>query len=159
MAFTLPLIRQQISLEDALMDDRDIVQELSYPEERINFWYRLYKSRSQIEEVISQHLNIPASEFILGDLKEWVHGSFNACLPFHINQSWRTSRLPKKGIIRFPLPYKIGEDPCPGNVEEKLRCEAATYIWLQKYCPDIPVPHLLGFGVPGGPSVCGYNSQ
>lgn len=37
--------------------------------------------------------------------------------------------------------------------EEKLRSEAATYIWMREHCPDVPVPMLRGFGVPGGLSV------
>ncbi|UPL02692.1 hypothetical protein LCI18_013626 [Fusarium solani-melongenae] len=55
-------------------------------------------------------------------------------------------------MIRFPLPYKIGESTHPGNADEKLRCEAATYAWLQSHCPSIPIPHLWGFGFPSGPS-------
>lgn len=73
---------------------------------------------------------------------------------YHINKSnIRRSSLPSKAIIRFPLPYKVGEDFRPGNVDEKLRSEAATYLWLQEHCPDVPVPDLLGFGFPGGQSV------
>ncbi|KAL8977811.1 MAG: hypothetical protein Q9205_006466, partial [Flavoplaca limonia] len=51
----------------------------------------------------------------------------------------------KRVMIRFPLPYKVGEEDFPGNAEEKLRCEAATYVWLQQHCPDVPIPRLLGF--------------
>lgn len=153
MEVVLPLLRGHISLEEALKDDNDVIQELSYPEMRSEFWLHLYRCRPHIEEIISQHLNVPCSDFRLGDVREWLHGSFNACLPFYINANPRTSRLPKKGIIRFPLPYKIGEKPCPGNVDEKVRCEAATYIWLQRSCPKIPVPRLLGFGLPCGQSV------
>lgn len=58
--------------------------------------------------------------------------------------------LAKRVLIRFPLPYKLGESQCPGNVEEKLRCEAATFVWIKKNCPDIPIPGLWGFGFPSG---------
>lgn len=56
-------------------------------------------------------------------------------------------------LFRIPLPYKIGEDHFPGNVDEKIRCEAATYIHIRQCCPEIPIPLLLGFGLPAGPSV------
>jgi hypothetical protein len=55
--------------------------------------------------------------------------------------------------FRSTLPYKVGECIYSGNAEEKLRIEAATYIWLRENCPDIPIPELLGFGLPGGHSV------
>ncbi|KAL4954293.1 hypothetical protein BDW69DRAFT_205332 [Aspergillus filifer] len=38
--------------------------------------------------------------------------------------------------FRVPLPYKCGERYYPGNCEEKLRSEAATYIWINENCPD-----------------------
>lgn len=128
MAATLPLLRGRISLSDASAEDRDIIQELSYPEKRIDFWLHLYQSRSQIEELVARHLNISRLDFRLGDVGEWIHGSFNACLPIYLVASSRTAKLPQKAIIRFPLPYKIGEEHYPGNVDEKLRCEAATYV-------------------------------
>ncbi|KEQ98347.1 hypothetical protein AUEXF2481DRAFT_36860 [Aureobasidium subglaciale EXF-2481] len=55
--------------------------------------------------------------------------------------------------MRFPLPYNIGEYFAPGTIDEKLRCEAATYVWLNKHCPTIPLPRLLGMGFPGSQSV------
>jgi hypothetical protein len=55
--------------------------------------------------------------------------------------------------FRVPLPYKVGEQHYPGNCEEKLRSEAATYIWINKNCPEVPTATLRGFGVPGGMSV------
>lgn len=56
-------------------------------------------------------------------------------------------------MIRFPLPYKIGEEYNPGNSDEKLRCGAATYVFIQENCPDIRVPKLLGFAFSGNDCV------
>lgn len=65
----------------------------------------------------------------------------------------KAAKVPvKKVFVRLPLPYKVGEAPYPGNAEEKLRCEAATYIWIQNNCPDVPIPHLRGFGFSNGHS-------
>ncbi|KAG5790580.1 hypothetical protein H9Q69_010364 [Fusarium xylarioides] len=150
MSDTLPLLKGKISLQDALGEDIDIVQELSYPEKRLQFWLHLFTQRQYIAELASRHLNVRLSDIRLGEVEDWIHGSFNACIPIHIiSQSARASGLPPRAIIRFPLPYKVGEASCPGNVDEKLRCEAATYIWLQQNCPDVPIPRLFGFGLPG----------
>jgi hypothetical protein len=51
------------------------------------------------------------------------------------------------------LPYRIGEDCCPGNGDEKVRCEAGTYAWLQENCPTVPIPRLYGFGLSTGQTV------
>ncbi|KAK0735050.1 hypothetical protein B0T26DRAFT_737508 [Lasiosphaeria miniovina] len=63
----------------------------------------------------------------LGDVIEWIYGSFNACIPIYISPSPRNLNLPEWAIIRFPLPYKTREAFFPGNVDEKLR---SCYIHL-----------------------------
>ncbi|OBT56003.1 hypothetical protein VE04_03024 [Pseudogymnoascus sp. 24MN13] len=65
------------------------------------------------------------------------------CLPVYIDH-WK-KRPGRKVMIRFPLPYKVGELNYPGNANEKVRCEAATYVWIRENCPDVPIPHLWGF--------------
>lgn len=50
-------------------------------------------------------------------------------------------------IICFPLPYRVGEATNPGNLDEKINTEAATYAWLQRNCPEVPIPQLYGFGL------------
>ncbi|TWU77001.1 hypothetical protein ED733_007536 [Metarhizium rileyi] len=48
------------------------------------------------------------------------------------------------------LPYKTGKVDAPGNSDEKLRTEIATYVWLEENCPDVPIPTLHAFGFPDG---------
>lgn len=53
----------------------------------------------------------------------WMSGSFNVAIPIRLF-------LPRMQTIylRLPLPYRVGEDNCPGNTDEKLRTETApTY--------------------------------
>lgn len=56
-------------------------------------------------------------------------------------------------MIRFPLPYRIREDSCPGNADEKVRCKVGTYTWLKENCPTVPIPHLYGYGLSSGKTV------
>ncbi|PYH36026.1 uncharacterized protein BO87DRAFT_433019 [Aspergillus neoniger CBS 115656] len=120
MQRTLPLLRRDISLSTAIDDDDNILQELSYPKQRVDF----YTCR-------------------VGDVKEWISGSFNVCIPVDIYG--QEDHAPGRVLIRFPLPYKVGEGQHPGNADEKLRCEAATYIWIRQNCPSLPIPRLWGF--------------
>ncbi len=88
---------------------------------------------------------------------------FNVVLPVLIRAKDHQGN--ERVYVRFPLPYKVGEAEHQGNVEEKLRTEIATYIWLQTNCPDIPIPILHGFGLPDGTCLCsmpkdpGYSSM
>jgi len=94
---------------------------------------------------VSKHLGIPQAACTLSEPIEWRHGSFNTCLPVWIHHP----QAPRRVIVRFPLPYRVGESHFPGNVEEKVRTEAATYIWLQSKCPSVPIPRFFAFGLPG----------
>lgn len=146
---TLPLLRGSMTLNAALEKEEDMLLELSYPEKRLDFFLWLTMHREDIESVVSYHLGLhQAGDCRMGEVKEWIHGSCNVCIPVHVAK-WN-----KRVLIRFPLPYKVGESTCPGNADEKLRCEAATFIWMRENCPEIPIPYLWAFGFTGGHSVC-----
>lgn len=126
--------------------------ELSFPKSRMEFFVSLYSRRQDIAMLVADHLQSSRWEqCFVEEVKEWIHGSFNVCIPVRIES--RTKQSPKRVMIRFPLPYKVGEALNPGNVDEKLRCEAATFIWIGQQQLDIPIPRLWGFGFPGGQTV------
>ncbi|KAE8311255.1 hypothetical protein BDV41DRAFT_565942 [Aspergillus transmontanensis] len=149
---TLPLLRGTTTLELAIEEEEeeeeDMLPDLDYPEQRIDFFVSLYSNRG---DIVSYHLGLGQSETCrLADVNEWVHGSFSVCIPVYINK--QSQQLEKRALIRFPLPYKLGESKYPGNVDEKLRCEAATYISIKKHCLEVPTPQLWSFGLVGGQS-------
>jgi hypothetical protein len=149
---TLPLLRGTTTLEAALEQEENMLLDLAYPEQRLDFFVWLNTHRADIEGTVSYHLGLTGSEICrLGEVGEWIHGSFNVCIPVYVD-NWK-KHPGRRVIVRFPLPYKVGESTFPGNIDEKLRCEAATYIWVREHCPHVPIPHLWGFGFVGGQSV------
>lgn len=141
----LKLIGKQIKLSEALTDEDDILQMLRYPKRRIDLIVLLLENENEILHITAHHLNVKTNACELSRVSDWIHGSFNLCIPIHVN--WNGH---KRVLFRVPLPYKIGEDHFPGNVDEKIRCEAATYIYIRQHCPEVPIPMLLGFGLPTG---------
>ncbi|KAL4885175.1 hypothetical protein BJY04DRAFT_231781 [Aspergillus karnatakaensis] len=108
MQRALPLLRRQITLSDALADDDNVLQELSYPEQRFEFYLYLYQQRTVIESIVSYHLNLNKNQTCrVGEVKDWIAGSFNVCIPVHIDG--HSDKAPKRVLIRFPLPYKFTE--------------------------------------------------
>ena len=121
-----------------------MLRRLTYWDKRIKFLVYLLDHSAEIEAVVSYHLGLSETgSCCLAPLNDWIHGSFNMCLPVYV-KNWKSSPE-KRAMIRFPLPYKVGEEDFSGNAEEKLRCEAATYIWIRENCPDVPIPQLWGF--------------
>ncbi len=152
MSKTLPLLQGEITLESALDDDDNMLQALEYPQKRFEYYVYLWKHRSELEAIVSYHLGLNERETCqIGEVKDWMAGSFNVCIPVRVNKPKSPN---KRVIIRFPLPYKVGELQHPGNAEEKIRSEAATFIWIRENCPTVPIPYLWGFGLPDGKSVC-----
>ena len=156
-ALALPLLRGSTTLEAALEQEENMLLELALPELRLDFFVWLNSHRTDIEDTVSYHLGLTGSEICrLGEVREWIHGSFNVCIPVYVDNWNKHPR--RRVIIRFPLPYKIGESTCPGNADEKLRCEVATFIWIREHCSNVPIPHLWGFGLVGGQTVKNPNT-
>ncbi|KPM43361.1 hypothetical protein AK830_g3204 [Neonectria ditissima] len=135
MSMSLPPRNGGMTLEEALAADDDVILELSYSKQQEELFEYLRDSRTDIENAVSRHLGLSTSERCqLSERDEWMRGNFNLCIPVYL-ENW-SRRTGKRVVIRFPLPYKLGEADFPGNVEEKLRCEAATFIWIQEHCPE-----------------------
>ncbi|MCJ1403345.1 hypothetical protein MMC11_006568 [Xylographa trunciseda] len=141
----------EISFEEAVRKEQNMLQQLSYPQKLSDFKRFLLNHQSEIEAIVSHHLHLQGAERCQVTHPDfWINGSFNICIPVLI-ANWK-ERPNGRVLIRFPLSFKIGESNNPGNADEKLRCEAATYIWIQENCPDIPVPRLWGFAFSNGSS-------
>ncbi|RLM00024.1 hypothetical protein CFD26_107602 [Aspergillus turcosus] len=140
---TLPLLRRRISLEEALEDDDNVLQLLEYPQKLRDFKTRLISLKADIEATVAFHLRAKRCQVAAED--NWMMGNYNICIPVCVNPPSENHVL-----LRIPLPFKVGEENNPGNVDEKLRCEVATYIWIHNNCPTVPIPSLYGFGFPDG---------
>lgn len=141
------LLHGEITYEEAIESRSNILHQLQYPEERRKFYYLVDKHRHLIQERVAHHLGIRSpSACRIEEPTTWRHGSFNMCVPVTVENGRRL-------LIRFPLPYRIGDKAHPGNGDEKLRCEAATYALFQERCPEVRVPHLYGFALSTGQTV------
>lgn len=142
----LPLLQGDITLEDALDEEDNMLIRLAYPGKKDSFFEYLLEQRNDIKDIVAHHLNLKRDETCdIASPSTWLRGSFNVCIPV---------KTPSQTLmLRCPLPYKLGDEQCPGNVEEKLRCEAATFTWIRENCPEVPIPYLRGVGLPDGQSV------
>ncbi|RJE26604.1 Phosphotransferase enzyme family [Aspergillus sclerotialis] len=92
------------------------------------------KPRQLIKKLVARHLGLGSADAChVVDVEDWIHGSFNVCIRVDVIDP--EGNLRRQVMIRFPLRYRIGEDYCPGNADEKVRCEVGTYAWLKENCP------------------------
>ncbi|KAH1303619.1 hypothetical protein KXX47_008709, partial [Aspergillus fumigatus] len=122
---------------------------LGYRDQKIRYFTHLYRNRQQIKSIVAHHLGLSSADRCrMVDVEDWIHGSFNVCI--RVDVDGQRGYPGTQVMIRFPLPYRIGEECCPGNADEKVRCEVGTYVWLQANCPTVPIPRLYGFGLSTG---------
>jgi len=121
----LATLSGEITLDEALQEERNMLHRLTYWQKKFDFLLYLYEQKEEIESVVSSHLCLKRTlECRLTDPVDWIHGNFNLCLPVLIKSSGIEPL--RRVIIRFPLPFKLGELEFPGNSDENLRCEAAA---------------------------------
>lgn len=138
------------TLEEALEEDDDLFSRIDYTENRFKAAYELCCHQEDIEALVAHHLGISQDKCKIQPLR-FINGSFNGCIPVDIETS--SSLCPKRVYFRTPLAYKVGEAHYPGNIEERLRCEVATYLWLRERHPRVPIVTLRGYGFGKGQAV------
>ncbi|KAJ5106263.1 hypothetical protein N7456_002938 [Penicillium angulare] len=143
----LRLLRGDLTYSAAKRRETNILHELTYCEQERKFLLYLYRNRHTIRSTVAQHLGSTAKNCHVTDPVDWLCGTFNVCIRVDVRHDTQPE---KQVLIRFPLPYRIGEQILPGNSDEKIRCETGTYAWLQANCPDIPIPLLHGFALGTG---------
>jgi hypothetical protein len=149
LGIALQTLKGKITYSAAADQEQNVLQQLTYWQKREEFIAYLLQHTQEIEGIVSCYLRLKGTERChLSPCEDWIHGSFNICLPVYID-NWR-KRTGGRVMIRFPLPYKIGQSNYPGNADEKVRCEAATYAWIRENCPDVAIPYLWGFAFAGG---------
>ncbi|EEP77983.1 predicted protein [Uncinocarpus reesii 1704] len=152
MPKTRSLLRQEITYSFAKKEEVNVLHRLQYVDLRERYFTLINARHGWMKAIVAHHLNLGSSEICrIADTAEWYCGSFNVCVPITIeNWNWRRKQPGKRVILRFPLPYRVGESFRPGNGDEKVRCEAGTYAWLQENCPSVPIPRLYGFAMSTG---------
>ena len=145
---TRDLLSGPVTLSAARAKSSNVLHALAYPQQKEDFYKRIERHRQLLADVVAHHLSTKSTEITISSQEYWRHGSFNLCIPTRVDVDRSVkSTVPQFAFLRFPLPYRVGEATKPGNSDEKVNCEAATYAWLQENCPSVSIPKLYGFGL------------
>ncbi|KAI1962487.1 hypothetical protein LOZ58_002829 [Ophidiomyces ophidiicola] len=145
MVKTRRLMRREITYSSAKTNETNILVSLGYYGKLYDFFLHLHRHENLLKQAAAHHLGVNPERCEVALVTKWLFGSFNVCIPIVIDAQ-------KSVLMRFPLPHRVGESFRPGNSDEKLRCEAGTYTWLQQNCPSIPIPRLYGVAFSTGQS-------
>ena len=150
---TKPTLRGMVNLKEALDQEDDMLLNLKIWQSHEDFFNHLYNSRDLIAAAVAQHMSASQPPICrLSGPEKWMSGSYNVCIPAELSYG-RYQRL----IVRIPLPHKVGEFNFPGNTDEKLSVEAATYAFIEDNCPRVPIPRLFGYALSNGERVSVWN--
>lgn len=150
MAAWLPLLGgRDTGFESARRSEENMIMRLTWHGQTLAAKDHLARqgARGLLSRLVAHHLEIRESlareRCAEEPVGSWLHGSFNLCVPVRVAGA-STGRV----LLRCALAHRLS-----GMVDEKMRCEVATYVWMQENCPKIPMPRLFGLGLPGGPHV------
>ncbi|KAH6874937.1 hypothetical protein B0T10DRAFT_200595 [Thelonectria olida] len=137
----------RVKFEDVVDGDEDFIHSQNHEDEKNQFRNFIWDHRDLIQQFIFLHLNLKSGKgytCFIPPPREWEEGRFNLSFPVEIcDMETKTSRTL---MYRVSIPDALGENDHPGSVEEKVRIEAASHIWVRENTPSVPVPHLYGFG-------------
>ena len=153
MPATLELIdrKDAITLEEALEEEGNVINQHSYGPATKKFYTKLWKQRSSINAVARHYLVLGEEDTCeVSPPRDWIRGSFNVCVLVNVGSSSSSQKV----VFRCPMPHKLAEVRHPGSTDEKSSCEVGAYIWVEENCPEIRAPHLFGFGFSDGRHVC-----
>ncbi|KAM3450738.1 hypothetical protein MY3296_005892, partial [Beauveria thailandica] len=130
--------------ESARQEERDWLLDLEHQQAAEQLCHHLWDKRDMIAALVAHHLALEKEDSCtVLPTEHWICGGFNICIPVEVTmQGGPTNRL----IFRCPRPHKLAEDRYPGTINEKIGCEAATYVWMQEHCSTVRIPHLYAFG-------------
>lgn len=154
MPNTCCLLHEEITYSNTKKREVNILHQLSYYDQQNEFFSGLNTQCCWMKAVVADHLGLRSSNARqVAEVEDWLHGSFNICIPVTI-MDWNRKKQPGQCVLlQLPLPYCVGEAFRPGNCDEKIWCEARTYVWLWENCPDMPIPQLYGFAMSTGETV------
>ncbi|OAA66015.1 hypothetical protein SPI_02802 [Niveomyces insectorum RCEF 264] len=152
-----------ISYEEALEDEGDVIAEHHVFEKTVRYRNDIFEDLKSVEALVAFHLGV-GQEFVkAATKKDWtLRGGFNAVIPVRVYTTHGQLQKAATGdftrpdsdvqevLLRFPMPSMCAEEQYPGSCLEKLRCEIASYVYMQQNCPDVRIPRLFGFGFPNG---------
>lgn len=143
MPITLPLYNGlRIGFKSAHEAEEDIIRRIAWHNSAVKATADLQRQGQEghLSSLVAHHLRIEATRCVVESPEKWPVGGFNKCVSIRVGDPGSSHLL-----LRVPMAHRLA-----GLVEEKMRCEVATYIWMQEYCPDIRIPKLYGFGFPDG---------
>lgn len=143
--FPSAINRKPKSLAEAIESEDNELASMRYPDLARQLYDAIGCQKTELEHMICKLLRVQTCRIVPSNL--WASGSFNAAILVRLPQG-------KNAYLRLPFGHRIGEGPFPGNADEKIQTETATYMWLQEHCPDVPIPTLYAFGLPNGLTAC-----
>ncbi|OAA55061.1 hypothetical protein SPI_08565 [Niveomyces insectorum RCEF 264] len=153
-----------VNFSEAYESEADIISLGKQWNDTRAFRLTVWEKRRALERLVAFYVGADAARVAIGHPYSWRQGAFNVVVPMLVfsdvdeAEAARANELAmgplvanvQHVVLRCPVPGKCAEAHHPGSVLEKMRCEAAAYVWMQRQCADVRIPYLYGFGLPDG---------
>ncbi|KPM39865.1 hypothetical protein AK830_g6701 [Neonectria ditissima] len=136
------------TLQSACEEEGNFLLRVEHQRAAENWTRQLWDQRGSIVDLITEQLSLSKDDACKVLLPQyWPEGKFNVCVLVEVTRQDTTT---EKFVFRCPMRHMHAEDQYPGTIDEKMSCEAASYVWMQENCAEIRIPHLYAFGFADG---------
>lgn len=112
---------------------------MAHPDQEL--FRELLEKKSIIEAIVRSQLGVQNCR--IGHPDAWGCGGSHVAIPCRLSGG-------RSVYFRLPIPRAVGEACYPGNINECISTQVASYLWIDKNCPDVPIPTLYSFGFGDG---------
>lgn len=90
---------KDITYSIAKEEEVNILQQLSYYDQQVRFFAHLESKRSWMKAIVAYHLGLlSAAACQVAEIKDWLHGSFNLCVPVTLG-NWTGRQQPGRRVL------------------------------------------------------------
>lgn len=149
---TLDIPGGSITYEAARKCEDNVIIEHHRAAETHDIYCHLWVDRHNAEALAVHHLGLERGTISrIAPQEDWKVGDHH--ISFTIVVYDTDLGQDRKVHFKCYIPSAYGEDFFKNSVEEKIRIDVGSQVWMSQKCPDIPIPIMFGYGLPNGRQV------
>ncbi|KAH7019761.1 hypothetical protein EDB80DRAFT_207256 [Ilyonectria destructans] len=146
---TLDIPGGTITYEAARKCEDNVIIEHHRAAETHDIYCHLWVDRHNAEALAVHHLGLePGTISRIAPQEDWKVSDHHISFTIVVYDTDREED--RKVHFKCYIPSAYGEDFFKNSVEEKIRIDVGSQVWMSQKCADIPIPFMFGYGLPNG---------
>ncbi|KAH6973810.1 hypothetical protein BKA56DRAFT_491328 [Ilyonectria sp. MPI-CAGE-AT-0026] len=138
-----------ITYEAARKCEDNVIIEHHRGAETHELFNHLWVDRHNAEALAVHHVGLERGTIArIAPQEQWQVGDYHIC--FIVEVYDMVHDTVHKVLFKCYIPSAFGEDFFPKALEEKMRIDVGSHVWMSEKCTEIRIPFMFGYGLPNG---------